>query len=347
MMTLQSMAKRYCAFRFCGVLSLLVLLIAAGSNLAGQNVSLPTANQSAFEAHFAAAQQAQRDRNYPTAEREYQAALALAPEFAEVHMNLGLVYQLENRSAEAMTEFLRALKIKPGLTGANFFLGVDYCKLGHGAKAIPYLKAALQAEPGRPDTWLWLATAQEISGDLQAEVATLQRALELQPKDVDVFYLLGSAYERLGKQEVAHLQKVAPGSGRGEQLLAESYAASSEWPSAVIHFQNALTASPNRAGLHAELGEVLLRAGKVNQAIREFDEELRRYPVNLRALVRRGEARLIQDNVDAALQDWEISLGIDIEQTERILGLRETGFGDSALEQLPDSTRERIQKFAE
>jgi len=346
MMTLQSMAKRYCAFRFCGVLSLLVLLIAAGSNLAGQNVSLPTANQSAFEAHFAAAQQAQRDRNYPTAEREYQAALALAPEFAEVHMNLGLVYQLENRSAEAMTEFRRALKIKPGLAGANFFLGVNYCKLGEGAKAIPYLKAALRAEPNRADTWLWLATAQEIAGQLQAEVVTLHKALELQPKDIDLLYLLGSTYERLGKQEVVHLEKVAPGSSRSEQLLAESYATSNESPSAVIHFQDALAASPNRAGLRTELGEVLLHAGKVNQSIQEFDEELRRDPGNLRALVRRGEARLIQSDLDAALQDWKKAVAIDLEQTERILGLRETGFGDSALEQLSDSNREKIQRLA-
>ena len=334
-------------FWISALLLLLLLTPASASEAAGQTAPSPAAKNLAIESHFSAAQKAQHDKDYSTAEREYRAVLALAPDFAEVHMNLGLVYQLQDRSDEAMAEFRRALKVKPGLTGANFFLGVDYCKLGDGAKAIPYLKAALQADPGRPDTWLWLATAQEISGELPAEVATLQRALELQPKDVDVFYLLGSAYERLGKQEVAHLQKVAPGSSRSEQLLAESYAASSEWPSAVIHFQNALTASPNRAGLHAEMGEVLLRAGKVNQAIREFDEELRLNPGNLRALVRRGEARLIQDNVDAALQDWEISLGIDVEQTERILGLRETGFGDSALEQLPDSAREKIQKLAE
>jgi len=98
--------------------------------------------------------------------------------------------------------------------------------------------------------------------------------------------------------------------------------------------------------LHVELGEVLLRAGKVNQAIREFDEELRRDPGNLHALVRRGEARLIQENVEAALQDWEKAIAIDVEQTERLLGLREAGFGDSALEQLTDATREKIQKLA-
>jgi len=330
-----------------GVMQLFLVLVihcaisATGS--AGQSAPASAEKSSAIEAHFSAAQQAQREKDYATAEREYRSALALAPAFAEVHMNLGLVYQLEDRPTDAMVEFRNALKIKPGLAGANFFLGVDYCKLGEGAKAIPYLRAALKAEPDRPDTWLWLATGQEIAGQWQAEVATLHRALELRPADVDLLYLLGSAYERLGKQEVAHLGKVAPGSSRSEQLLAESYASSNEWPSAVIHFQNALAASPDRPGLHTEMGEVFLHAGKVNQAIREFDEELRRNPESLRALARRGEARLMLGNADAALQDWEKAVGIDVEQTERILGLRETGFGGSALEQLPDSVRERLQ----
>src|SRR5712664_500295 len=345
-MSIQSIAAEMIAFGFRILVLVLLVLPGPGLKLAGQTVPAPTAKDSAIESHFAAAQRAQHNEDYATAEREYQAVLALAPHFAEVHMNLGLVYQLQDRFPEAMAEFRRALKFKPGLAGANFFLGVDYCKLGEGAKAIPYLKAALQTEPNRPDIWLWLATAQEISGDLQAEVVTLHRALELQPKDVDLLYLLGHAYERLGKQEVAHLEKVAPGSSRSEQLLAESYATSNEWPSAVIHFQSALAASPNRAGLHVELGEVLLRAGKVNQAIREFDEELRRDPGNPHALVRRGEARLLQENVEAALQDWEKAIAIDVEQTERLLGLREAGFGDSALEQLTDATREKIQKLA-
>jgi tetratricopeptide (TPR) repeat protein len=324
----------------------IVMLTAATLPSAGQTPPLHGAPDSAIEFHFAAAQQAQRNKDYPAAEREYQAVLALAPGFAEVHMNLGLVYQLQDRSSEAMAEFRRALKLKPGLAGANFFLGVDYCKAGDGAKAISYLKAALQKEPNRPDIWLWLATAQEISGQLQPEVATVLQALQGQPNDVDLLYILGNAYERLGKREVERLAKIAPGSSRSEQLLAESYASSNEWPSAVIHFQNALVSSPDRAGLHAELGEVLLRAGKINQAIREFDEELQHNPRNLRALARRGEALLIDENLDAALRDWAKAIAIDLEQTERLLGLREAGFGDAALEQLPDSTREKIQKLA-
>jgi tetratricopeptide (TPR) repeat protein len=328
------------------LLALVALAVAAALNLAAQTTTQKPAADSEIQSHFAAAQQAQRQKDYATAEKEYENVIALAPEFAEVHMNLGLVYQLQNRYPEAMTEFRRALKLKPSLTGANFFLGVDYCKTGEGPKAVPYLKAALKASPNQPEIWLWLATAQEISGDIDAEVATLRKAVASQPKDVDLLYLLGHAYERLGKQEVAHMEKIAPESFRKEQFLAESYAASNEWPSAVIHFQNALAAAPHQTGLHVELGEVLLHAGKVNQAEREFGAELQLNPQSLRALVRRGEIELIQENIDAALKDWTQAIAIDAMQVERILGLRESGFGDSTIEQLPSSLLAKIEPLS-
>lgn len=334
------------ATRFALRLLALTALAAAALNVTAQTAPQQQASDAEIQSHFAAAQQAQRQKDYASAEKEYQSVIALAPDFAEVHMNLGLVYQLQNRYPEAMAEFRRALKLKPSLTGANFFLGVDYCKIGEGSKSVPYLKAALKASPNQPEIWLWLATAQEMSGDIDAEVATIRQALSLQPKDVDLLYLLGHAYERLGTQEVARMEKVAPESFRKEQFLAESYAASNEWPSAVIHFQNALAAAPHQIGLHVELGEVLLHAGKVNQAAREFAEELQLNPQSLRALVRRGEIELIQGNIDAALKDWSQATAVDQMQVERILGLRETGLGDSSSEQLPIALVAKIEPLS-
>ena len=216
--------------------------------------------------HFAAAQQAQQRSDYATAEREYQAVLVEAPGFAEAHMNLGLIYQLQDRTPEAMAQFRQALKIKPTLAGANFFLGVDYCKNGEGTKAIPYLKAASRQQPNQPDIWSWLATAQEMSGDTAAEIATLKHAISLQPQNVDSLYLLGRAYEQMGKEEVKGLERASPGSSWSEQLLAESYSTSNEWSFAVIRFQNALAISPSRPGLHVENGEVFLHAGKARSS---------------------------------------------------------------------------------
>src|SRR5712692_4424544 len=145
-MSAPSITANLITYRFRTLVLLLILLTAPTLKSAGQTLPAPTAKDSAIQSHFASAQRSQHDKDYVTAEREYQAVLALAPDFAEVHMNLGLVYQLQDRFAEAMTEFRRALKFKPALAGANFFLGVDYSKMGEGARATSYLKAALQTE---------------------------------------------------------------------------------------------------------------------------------------------------------------------------------------------------------
>lgn len=325
------------------LLRLVALLAACWGQLAAQSPASDPAISETVRTHFSAAQGAQRRGDYAAAEREYGAVLAEVPNFAEVRMNLGLLYQLQDRTSEAMAEFRLALKIKPTLAGANFFLGVDYCKNGDGAKAIPYLRAASRQEPNRPDIWSWLATAQEISGDYQSEVATLKHALSLQPHDVDVLYLLGHTYETLGKREVTRLEKAAPASSWSEQLLAESYSSSTQWSFAVIRFQNALALTPNRPELHVRLGEVFLHAGKLDQAAPEFEQELQISPNDLRAIVRRGEVKLIQGDADAALEDWTRALDMDKPRTERVLGIHEAGFGETAVEQLPDSLRHQMQ----
>lgn len=108
--------------------------------------------------------------------------LALAPDLAEAHMNLGLVYQIQKRPKDAMAEFLKTLKIKPSLVGANFLVGVNYCKERESAKAIPFLKAARRGEPNRADIWVWLATAQEMANLTHEQILTLKHGLKLQLK---------------------------------------------------------------------------------------------------------------------------------------------------------------------
>jgi Tfp pilus assembly protein PilF len=91
---------------------------------------------------------------------------------------------------------------------------------------------------------------------------------------------------------------------------------------------------------------VLLRAGKLARASLEFEEELHLAPHSLRAIVRRGEIKLIKGDAEGSLQDWNTAITVDGLQTERVLGIRETGLGDAAFEQLPDAIRQQIEKLA-
>ena len=99
---------------------------------ARQSQSAGQQDSPGWQEHFVGAQTAQKSQDYATAEKEYRAVLALNPAFAEARMNLGLIFQLQGRTTDAMVEFRRAVRLKPTLTGANFFLGVDYCQLGEG-----------------------------------------------------------------------------------------------------------------------------------------------------------------------------------------------------------------------
>src|SRR5438046_10212192 len=114
----------------------------------------------------------------------------------------------------------------------------------------------------------------------------------------------------------------------------------------MIRFQTALASSPGAPGLHVEIGEVLLRAGRVKRAAMEFEQEVRVAPGSLRPIVRRGETEFILGDVEAALADWTRVVDTDTLEAERILGIRERGLGDAAFEQLPESLREKIEQFA-
>ncbi len=305
----------------------------------------PAAPPSTVQSLTEQAQAEQKSGDFAAAMRDYKAALSLAPRFAELHMNLGLVYQVQNRIPDAIAQFREALQIKPRLTGANFFLGVDYCKSGEAAKAITYLKTAARERPESKDISFWLATALEMHGDIQGEVQVLEKALTVHPNDPDLLYQLAGAHEQLGKDEVAALEKAAPGSFRAEQLLGESYASSSEWPLAVLHFQDAIQKAPAASGLHAELGEVYLRAGKFAEAIHEFDAELQQDSHSVRAAVGRGEAELLSGDFDASLLDLSRAADSDEPQAERVLGISATDRVDSLQDRIPDETGPRLQRL--
>jgi tetratricopeptide (TPR) repeat protein len=295
------------------------------------------------EAHWHKAEEAQRWHDYASAEREYRAVIAATPDFAEAYLNLGLVYQLQEQRSLAMAAFRHALRLRPQLIGANLFLGIDLCQEGEAASAIPYLAKVTTENPDLPDGWSWLATAQEMKSDLAAEVKTLEQGLRLRPQNIDLLYLQGRVYEALGKKVVEQAAQLDPDSVAREEFLAETYATSGYWSEALLHLQNILKREPQRPGAHVGIGEVFLHAGLVQKAREEIDAELERDPHSLRAVVRRGEVRLIEADVEVAFADWSIALQWDASRTETILGIRESGFGESAREQLVPGLRQRLE----
>ncbi|HEX3103743.1 MAG TPA: hypothetical protein VHQ22_04800, partial [Terriglobales bacterium] len=79
-----------------------MLLTACWSQSAERSPIARSSSDEESQSHFGAAQQAQKRGDYGTAEREYQVVLRDSPQFAEAHMNLGLIYQLQDRIPDAV-----------------------------------------------------------------------------------------------------------------------------------------------------------------------------------------------------------------------------------------------------
>lgn len=292
--------------------------------------------------HFIAAEKARVKGDYALAEHEYRKVITLSPHFAEAYMNLGLIYQLQHQVPEAMQMFEQALKYRPELVGANFFLGMDYCQRGQCKQAIPLLRTAVHSRPDQAAIWTRLATAEEMVGDLPAEVHTLRHGLGLHPNSADMLYLLGHAYTSMGRRTIDRLRKLHGDSSYLEQLLARDYMNSNFLTAAFVHMQNALAISPKRPALHLELADLYLRAGRLKLAGDEIQKALALDPHSLGALVRRGEVRLFENDINGALADWSTATKIDLQRTESILGIRAETIAGMDLEPLSPSLVKKI-----
>src|ERR1043166_371527 len=81
------------------------------------------------------------------AQREAQAAIALAPSAPQPHYILGLIAKTQARSEDAIGPFQQVLKFDPNDVGANVNLGQIYSQQRKYPEAIAAFRTAVAAEP--------------------------------------------------------------------------------------------------------------------------------------------------------------------------------------------------------
>ena len=92
--------------------------------------------------------------------------------------------------------------------------------------------------------------------------------------------LLDLEREELG----AEINRVAPGSARVEQILAENRAAQGRTSEAIRAYLKAAAADPRLAGIHLALAQIYVQEGKPEEARAEIERELAIVPENAMAL---------------------------------------------------------------
>ncbi len=133
----------------------------------------------------------------------FQKAIALDPENASFHNNLGCSYDKLGNHSAAINACKRAIELEPD--NAVYFdnLGCNYGKLKLFRKAIEAFEEAIRLKPDFVKAYFDLGFSYTQLGSHDKAAATFQRAIAVNPNVSQVHYNMGHSLNKLGRHKEA------------------------------------------------------------------------------------------------------------------------------------------------
>ena len=135
--------------------------------------------------------------SYGQARAQALKAVALAPELAEGHLALAVVYQRSLDFAGASDEFQRAMTLAPGNARVLRDYGAFAVQMGRTDAGIAATRRAAALDPLSVESYNWLSSALRSARRYDEALAAYQDGLSLQPKNPKwangplIYYALG------------------------------------------------------------------------------------------------------------------------------------------------------------
>jgi tetratricopeptide (TPR) repeat protein len=236
----------------------------------------------------------------------FEHAVALRLDFAEAHNNLGFVYQWQRKLDKAATQFERAAALQPDLFQAYNNLGNVLRDQGNLDEAVARYQQALALRSDLFETHNNLGTILAQQGKLDQALARFEQAITLRPDYVEAHYNLGNVLRDQGKLDEA-----------------------------VARYRQVLALKPDLAEPHNNLGVIFAQQGKLDQAVPQFKQAFALRPDHIEAHNNLGNALQRQGKLDEAKASYEQALAFrpDLVEAHNNLGivLRDLGKLDEAV----------------
>ncbi len=117
------------------------------------------------------------------AETSYNKAIVLNPDYPEAHSNLGVVLQELGRLKEAEASYNQAIALKLDNAKAHYNLGNVLKKLGRLEEAETSYNKAITLKPDFAEAMLNLSFTQSYMNNLEAEVVSLKNLMQIDSDD--------------------------------------------------------------------------------------------------------------------------------------------------------------------
>ncbi len=242
-------------------------------------------------------------------------AIAIKPDVALYHANLGEMCRLAGRIDEAIAAGRRALEINPHYPGALSNLGIALFDQGKFEEALElYERAiALQADFAQAHSNRGNAL-QRLKRFGEAEPA-YRRALELQPSFGDAWNNLGTCLRELKRPEEAETVyrkalELKPNDPDTLDNLALAVKDLDRIEEAADLMRRALVIEPQRAKFHLHYGNILLDQDKIEEAAAATQRALAIDPDNHDSVNLMGRIAFERGELEPALTHYRRALAL-------------------------------------
>ncbi|CUU01648.1 MAG: tetratricopeptide repeat protein [Fimbriimonadales bacterium] len=228
-----------------------------------------------LQKQFDRAVQLARAGKLKEAEPILRSILHKRPQFVPAHINLGLVYRLQNQYDKAAYHFRTAAKLNPKDPLPLLELTRMALDRGKLDDAEGYLRTLRQRHPNHPEVAVLSGSLAMLRGQWKEAQAEFQKAFRTRPNDFRIVYNLGVIAYQL-----------------------------ENFPEAQRYMERTVQLKPDYTTAWKSLGMVYEALNRPADAIRAYTEALKREPDDLPTRLKRAMLYQRENRTDEALQDY-------------------------------------------
>jgi tetratricopeptide (TPR) repeat protein/serine/threonine protein kinase len=204
----------------------------------------------------------------------YQAALALRPEAAAVHNNLGIALENKDQREDAATCYRRAIELDPRYAVPHNNLGGVFVKNKELDKAIACYRKAIELDRQFAPAYYNLGQVLVMKDELDEAIACYRKACEIAPKHYPSQHSLGKVYYRKKRldEAIACYRKAITLQPTAEAYtnLGLALAGKQDLDEAITNYLKAIQIAPRDALAYFNLGVALAARKQLDEAIAAY-----------------------------------------------------------------------------
>ena len=300
------------------------------------------------------------------AQQEFAQLAKAHPKLPGVQLSLAQVYNQMGDSPAAMAAAREAVKLDPENAQARKLLAGLLLKENEFDKSFNEAKASLDAHPDDPEAIRLYVGAAERNKHNDLALALLDKCLKNYPKRPEVLVVLAEGYQSLNRRdkaiEAANLALAgdAP-TAQARLAVIQSLMLLDRKPEAEKMLSEEIRKEPDRAELHAQMGQICADTGRTLPAIdqlrkaTELDSNNVDYRLRLaRALLESGDLGEANDTLEkidpsnpaarVLRMQVQLRLGQPHMDVEKTLSRMQGSERPNVASALPYMTREELQK---